>query len=109
MHVLNSTFSSPDVDLVDHKGPFLTFARSAIDAMFGFLWYAAVCVLGLFATNNNGLVYAQNDGEYLLGLGIGDITGPVVETNMMVRFVSFRCYFASSVCVLSIAFRDMRI
>ncbi|KAI0333229.1 hypothetical protein GY45DRAFT_322040 [Cubamyces sp. BRFM 1775] len=29
-------------------------------------------------------------GQYLLGLGIGDITGPVVETNMMVSRTSAR-------------------
>ncbi|KAI0319280.1 Neutral/alkaline nonlysosomal ceramidase [Amylostereum chailletii] len=29
------------------------------------------------------LVAAQSQSTYLLGLGIGDITGPVVETNMM--------------------------
>ncbi|KAI0782937.1 Neutral/alkaline nonlysosomal ceramidase [Abortiporus biennis] len=28
-------------------------------------------------------VWAQSQPQYLLGLGIGDITGPVVETNMM--------------------------
>lgn len=30
---------------------------------------------------NNGIVGVQ--AQYLLGLGIADITGPVVETNMM--------------------------
>ncbi|KAG2122290.1 hypothetical protein BD769DRAFT_1670924 [Suillus cothurnatus] len=25
----------------------------------------------------------SSNGEYLIGLGIGDITGPIVETNMM--------------------------
>jgi len=82
----STTFSSPDVNYLDHQVPFFRVVRSCIDAMLSFLWYAAVCFLGLFATSqNNALVYAQNDGEYLLGLGTGDITGPVVETNMMVR------------------------
>ncbi|KAN0078212.1 Neutral/alkaline nonlysosomal ceramidase [Tylopilus felleus] len=28
-------------------------------------------------------VLGANDGQYLIGVGIGDVTGPVVETNMM--------------------------
>ncbi|KAJ7144716.1 ceramidase [Mycena crocata] len=37
---------------------------------------------GVITSDANTTVSAQS-GEYLLGLGIADITGPVVETNMM--------------------------
>ncbi|KAK0488189.1 Neutral/alkaline nonlysosomal ceramidase [Armillaria luteobubalina] len=51
--------------------------NSLWNAMVGFMWY----VTALLAVSGSGgnVVAAQ----YLLGLGVADITGPIVETNMM--------------------------
>lgn len=51
------------------------------------LWKSKLAlILALsFAQSNeqNPLVAAATGSTYLLGVGIGDVTGPVVETNMM--------------------------
>ncbi|KDR69911.1 hypothetical protein GALMADRAFT_255768 [Galerina marginata CBS 339.88] len=53
---------------------------SLFDGMSNFLWYlTAFLVSSAVLPNGSPGVSAQ----YLLGLGTGDITGPVVETNMM--------------------------
>ncbi|THU89409.1 Neutral/alkaline nonlysosomal ceramidase [Dendrothele bispora CBS 962.96] len=50
----------------------------------GFVWYltAFLASSAVFSSNDAGGIRGV-EGQYLLGLGIGDITGPVVETNMM--------------------------
>ncbi|KAI0733823.1 Neutral/alkaline nonlysosomal ceramidase [Fomitopsis betulina] len=47
----------------------------------GLLWVRAIGSMTAEVQQYPGLNVSS--GEYLLGLGIGDITGPVVETNMM--------------------------
>jgi neutral ceramidase len=56
---------------------------SLSDAMTNFLWYltAFLASNAIFPNGTPGLQPVS--AQYLLGLGIGDITGPVVETNMM--------------------------
>ncbi|KAH9915508.1 Neutral/alkaline nonlysosomal ceramidase [Fomitopsis serialis] len=52
----------------------------------GLLWVSAITsvrVPGARVQQNWNASMGVSNGEYLLGLGIGDITGPVVETNMM--------------------------
>ncbi|KAJ3499990.1 hypothetical protein NLJ89_g9990 [Agrocybe chaxingu] len=54
---------------------------SIYDAMSSFLWYFTAFLASSAVLPNGGLQGVA--AQYLLGLGIGDITGPVVETNMM--------------------------
>ncbi|CAA7260368.1 unnamed protein product [Cyclocybe aegerita] len=54
---------------------------SIYDAMSSFLWYFTAFLASTSVVPNGGLQGVA--AQYLLGLGIGDITGPVVETNMM--------------------------
>lgn len=56
--------------------------QSFIDAMCGLLWYLTAFLASSIYLPNGGVVTPAH-AQYLLGLGIGDITGPVVETNMM--------------------------
>ncbi|KAF8959977.1 Neutral/alkaline nonlysosomal ceramidase [Flammula alnicola] len=49
--------------------------------MSNFFWYLTAFLASSSVLPNGGLQAAS--AQYLLGLGIGDITGPVVETNMM--------------------------
>ncbi|KAK0196294.1 Neutral/alkaline nonlysosomal ceramidase [Armillaria mellea] len=51
--------------------------NSLWNAMVGFMWYMTAL---LAVSGSNGNVVAA---QYLLGLGVADITGPIVETNMM--------------------------
>ncbi|KAF7351861.1 hypothetical protein MVEN_01147500 [Mycena venus] len=52
----------------------------ALSNQFVYALYASTTSLFSHATTSN---ISPANGEYLLGLGIADITGPVVETNMM--------------------------
>ncbi|KAK0221200.1 Neutral/alkaline nonlysosomal ceramidase [Armillaria nabsnona] len=51
--------------------------NSLWNAMVGFMWY----MTALLAVSGSGGNVAA--AQYLLGLGVADITGPIVETNMM--------------------------
>jgi hypothetical protein len=52
--------------------------------LFAFFTSASGGLLSQSTIQNAG-VPGANDGQYLIGVGIGDVTGPVVETNMMAR------------------------
>ncbi|KAF9479377.1 ceramidase [Pholiota conissans] len=54
---------------------------SFAETMTNMLWYLTT-FLASSSVLQNGAIQAVS-AQYLLGLGIGDITGPVVETNMM--------------------------
>lgn len=65
-----------------------TFTHAIVVARTVFmLWKSKLAVLLAlsFAQSNDQatLVAAASGSTYLLGVGIGDVTGPVVETNMM--------------------------
>ncbi|KAF8726187.1 hypothetical protein AX14_007956 [Amanita brunnescens Koide BX004] len=61
----------------------LKVARSLYSAMTGaFGFICALLVSAPFHSNGDMAVQATS-AQYLLGLGIGDVTGPIVETNMM--------------------------
>ncbi|ESK90041.1 neutral ceramidase precursor [Moniliophthora roreri MCA 2997] len=62
---------------------FWEFVRGLFDSMTGFVWYLTAFLASGSLFHQNGAVMGVAGQEYLLGLGIGDITGPVVETNMM--------------------------
>ncbi|KIK60282.1 hypothetical protein GYMLUDRAFT_43572 [Collybiopsis luxurians FD-317 M1] len=51
--------------------------------MTGFILYYLTAFLASSAVIPSNVGIQSVAGQYLLGLGIGDITGPVVETNMM--------------------------
>ncbi|TDL22967.1 Neutral/alkaline nonlysosomal ceramidase [Rickenella mellea] len=51
-------------------------------SLLGFARKAVLCLTIFHAANPLGSINGAS-AQYLLGLGIGDITGPVVETNMM--------------------------
>ncbi|KAL0061431.1 hypothetical protein AAF712_011725 [Marasmius tenuissimus] len=53
--------------------------------MAGFVWYltAFLASSSLFPQGENAGIMGVMAQDYLLGLGTGDVTGPVVETNMM--------------------------
>ncbi|KAK1236287.1 hypothetical protein PQX77_000448 [Marasmius sp. AFHP31] len=53
--------------------------------MAGFVWYltAFLASSSLFPQGQNVGIMGVIAQDYLLGLGTGDVTGPVVETNMM--------------------------
>ncbi|KAF8181831.1 Neutral/alkaline nonlysosomal ceramidase [Pholiota molesta] len=55
---------------------------SLAEAMTNTLWYLTAFLASSSVIVPNGALQAVS-AQYLLGLGIGDITGPVVETNMM--------------------------
>ncbi|TFK45129.1 ceramidase [Crucibulum laeve] len=59
---------------------FWNLPQRAFNAMTGLVWY-----LTAFLASSTLVPYGAQvaSAQYLLGLGIGDITGPVVETNMM--------------------------
>lgn len=69
----------------------LAFSTALADSVFPFNWIhhvmrLFVMYLVAFFTVSSPPIEAQSgssSGEYLVGLGIGDVTGPVVETNMM--------------------------
>ncbi|KAF8623397.1 hypothetical protein AX17_007435 [Amanita inopinata Kibby_2008] len=62
---------------------FVDLLHQLCNAMVGVFWYmCAFLVSSSLQVNGNSGVQAVSN-QYLLGLGIGDITGPVVETNMM--------------------------
>ncbi|KAF8922013.1 Neutral/alkaline nonlysosomal ceramidase [Mucidula mucida] len=50
--------------------------RSICNSMVSLLWYATALVAAIAPTTGVA-------GQYQLGLGVADITGPIVETNMM--------------------------
>ncbi|KAK7471947.1 hypothetical protein VKT23_000053 [Stygiomarasmius scandens] len=58
------------------------FVRGLLDTMSGFVWYLTA-FLASSSVFSNEIGVKGVSGQYLLGLGTGDITGPVVETNMM--------------------------
>ncbi|KAF9461830.1 Neutral/alkaline nonlysosomal ceramidase [Collybia nuda] len=58
---------------------FWDLVHSLFDTMTGIVWYLTAFVASTSLLQPPTMVSAQ----YLLGLGTGDITGPVVETNMM--------------------------
>ncbi|KAI0060570.1 Neutral/alkaline nonlysosomal ceramidase [Artomyces pyxidatus] len=58
----------------------IALAMRAARATASRAWLYATALLASNAVQNT---LAQSQSEYLLGLGIADITGPVVETNMM--------------------------
>ncbi|KAF8883297.1 Neutral/alkaline non-lysosomal ceramidase-domain-containing protein [Infundibulicybe gibba] len=62
---------------------FWDLLHSLVEAMSSFFWYltAFLASSSLFPLNSAPINVAS--AQYLLGLGTGDITGPVVETNMM--------------------------
>ncbi|KAF8120532.1 Neutral/alkaline nonlysosomal ceramidase [Boletus edulis] len=74
------------IPLLDLGGPFSPFAwvRDVMRAfvLYLFAFITSVCG-GLLAQRQDARVQGANDGHYLVGVGIGDVTGPVVETNMM--------------------------
>ncbi|KAK0435536.1 Neutral/alkaline nonlysosomal ceramidase [Armillaria borealis] len=51
--------------------------NSLWNAMVGFMWYMTA-LLAVSGSGGNAVA-----AQYLLGLGVADITGPIVETNMM--------------------------
>ncbi|KAG5352627.1 hypothetical protein C0989_001450 [Termitomyces sp. Mn162] len=51
--------------------------------MVGIVWYLAAFVASTSLFDGTSMGVQSVSAQYLLGLGIGDITGPVVETNMM--------------------------
>lgn len=80
-HNLSLTYDMPHnilpLDLWD-------LLHSPFRAMNGLVWYLTAFLTSTSVFSGNGEGTAA---QYLLGLGIGDITGPVVETNMMVYFL----------------------
>ncbi|KAK7030958.1 hypothetical protein VNI00_013905 [Paramarasmius palmivorus] len=62
---------------------FWELIRGLFDSMTGFVWYLTAFLASGPLFHRNGGVIGVVAQEYLLGLGVGDITGPVVETNMM--------------------------
>ncbi|KAL0955527.1 hypothetical protein HGRIS_001765 [Hohenbuehelia grisea] len=58
--------------------------RAIYDGMASFVWYLTAALFASSAiTPQNAFGVQGAAAQYLLGLGTGDITGPVVETNMM--------------------------
>ncbi|GLB38061.1 putative neutral/alkaline non-lysosomal ceramidase, C-terminal [Lyophyllum shimeji] len=53
------------------------------DTMAGVVWYMTAFLASTSLFNGTPMGFQVVSGQYLLGLGTGDITGPVVETNMM--------------------------
>ncbi|KAF8829653.1 hypothetical protein HHX47_DHR3000992 [Lentinula edodes] len=62
---------------------FLDFVRGTLDTMTGSVLYYLTAMLASTSVLQSNVGVQRVAGQYLLGLGIGDITGPVVETNMM--------------------------
>ncbi|PFH50435.1 hypothetical protein AMATHDRAFT_60966 [Amanita thiersii Skay4041] len=63
---------------------FVDVLRSFYHAMTGVFWYiCALLTSGSVAPQVVGNGIQLVAAQYLLGLGIGDVTGPIVETNMM--------------------------
>ncbi|KAE9384436.1 hypothetical protein BT96DRAFT_653787 [Gymnopus androsaceus JB14] len=81
---------------------FLEQIRGTLDTMTGSALYYLTAFLA------SSTVLPSNDaikgvaGQYLLGLGIGDITGPVVETNMM-GYASLPQTIPACTCVNEVA------
>ncbi|KAJ3969998.1 Neutral/alkaline nonlysosomal ceramidase [Lentinula raphanica] len=61
----------------------LDIARGTLDAMTGTVLYYLTALLASSNVFQSNVGVQSVAGQYLLGLGTGDITGPVVETNMM--------------------------
>ncbi|KAF9221073.1 Neutral/alkaline nonlysosomal ceramidase [Gyrodon lividus] len=59
----------------------LAWLREVTRAIF--LYLATCFVTGSGTGAPRSVTGNVNDGQYLIGVGIGDVTGPVVETNMM--------------------------
>lgn len=68
------------------------FIRSLYESLLSFvrslvmLWKSKLAVLCAFAfaqSNDPASRVSAAGSTYLLGVGIGDVTGPIVETNMM--------------------------
>lgn len=57
--------------------------RTLYDTMAGVIWYLTAFVASTSLFNGAPMGFQAVSAQYLLGLGTGDITGPVVETNMM--------------------------
>ncbi|RDB20798.1 Neutral ceramidase [Hypsizygus marmoreus] len=62
---------------------FWDLLRSLFETMTGIIWYLTAFVASTSLFGGKPLGIQAVSAQYLLGLGIGDITGPVVETNMM--------------------------
>ncbi|KAF8622942.1 hypothetical protein AX15_006618 [Amanita polypyramis BW_CC] len=58
-------------------------ARSLYGAMTGMFWYICAFLASTPFHVSHGAQTQVASAQYLLGLGIGDVTGPIVETNMM--------------------------
>ncbi|KAF8341009.1 Neutral/alkaline nonlysosomal ceramidase [Amanita rubescens] len=61
----------------------LKVSRSLHSAMRNAYWYICALLASGSFRGNVGVTVQAAPANYLLGLGIGDITGPIVETNMM--------------------------
>ncbi|KAF5374642.1 hypothetical protein D9615_008931 [Tricholomella constricta] len=57
--------------------------RALYDTMTGIVWYLTAFVAATSLFSETPMAIQAVSAQYLLGLGVGDITGPVVETNMM--------------------------
>jgi len=57
--------------------------RALYDTMTGIVWYLTAFVASTSLFHGTPVGIQAVSAQYLLGLGTGDITGPVVETNMM--------------------------
>ncbi|KAG7091509.1 hypothetical protein E1B28_010537 [Marasmius oreades] len=62
---------------------FLELVRGLYDSMTGLVWYLTAFLASSSLFPQNVGILGVDAQSYLLGLGVGDITGPVVETNMM--------------------------
>ncbi|TFY54669.1 hypothetical protein EVJ58_g8721 [Rhodofomes roseus] len=75
------------VDTSDLTLDVWSLMRSSADLLTRGLWWisalTSVHAPGARVQQSFNASMGVSDGGYLLGLGIGDITGPVVETNMM--------------------------
>ncbi|KAG9312567.1 Neutral/alkaline nonlysosomal ceramidase [Chiua virens] len=75
----------PLLDVGEPFSPFL-WVNDVMQALLYYLFAFFVSFYsGIFPQSvvDNAVLLGANDGQYLIGLGIGDVTGPVVETNMM--------------------------
>ncbi|KAJ7775549.1 Neutral/alkaline non-lysosomal ceramidase-domain-containing protein [Mycena metata] len=61
--------------------PLLLFPLDSLHALSAQFLYGLLAPTGFFSAPSS--IPSTSNGQYLLGLGIADITGPVVETNMM--------------------------
>ncbi|KZT18577.1 Neutral/alkaline nonlysosomal ceramidase [Neolentinus lepideus HHB14362 ss-1] len=61
-----------------------SLSRSILNCMYsGLLYFTAFLASASVFPGHGGASISAASAQYLLGLGIADVTGPVVETNMM--------------------------